>query len=74
MASVFVEYNKNYKGNIETIKSVSSDMINKLKQDGIMRLNKQIAQKLISCGIGKWVSREVGKRREKNCEVKTQNY
>lgn len=61
MGAVFVEYNSEYKGKIpEDLKPIIDD----LKNAGTVRLNKKTANRCIKLGVGNWVSRVVGKRRE----------
>jgi len=62
VATIFVEFNKKFKGKIpEELKEV----VDELKQKNCMRLRRPIAKQVMNLGVGNWVSRNVGKKREK---------
>ena len=62
MASIFVEFNNKYKGKIP--ESLSS-IVRELKDKDCMRVTRPVAEELMDKNIGKWVSRRVGKARER---------
>ena len=61
MAAIFVEFNRKYKGKVP---AELEPVVQQLKSKGTMRLSKGTARQIIDLGVGHWVSRNVGKKRE----------
>lgn len=62
MGAVFIEYNEKFRGKIP---EDLVDLVDDLKKNGTQRMPKANAQRIQRLGIGRWVSRSVGKRRER---------